>query len=607
MDATPRRSAAENWQTETSVDLSGYARVIRQRWAVLVASTVVGALAVLAVTPSDTGRSVPYTAVATLVQTPGGAVATVVDPYVTEASLDTIALFIKTGEIPRLAAERLGYENDPRLLVSQITVNTDPFSGAITVSTTSRDGDRAAEVVNAFADETVAYFGAQAADQREAQITALEERLVDVQGALAQAEADLARNPGSVQLQAERAAESDRYAAVYAELQDVRAGSVADAQVAILQRAAPVVSSSAGAVLAPVGRPLRVALGAALGLLLGLGLVILLERADARVRSRADIADALHLPVLAEIPEIGRSERRRTTISTVTDPLRAVAEAYRNVRSALLLPSATAESAAKAPQVLLVTSGHAREGKTTSVANIAAGLAEIGRTVIVLDADFRAPNAHAYFDVAPGPGISDHLSDVAGLPLEALVRPTNVAGVSLVTAGTLLESPAVLPSKLRPVVARARRLADVVIIDSAPLLHANDALDIVPCVDSVLIVVRSGRLSVASAHRVAELLSRFRVPVLGAVLVGSRSLPKRWAYGYDGYYGGPSRPAEDAAAGAGAAQSGNDPDGGGEPRTRGRRAARRGSEPATGRVLPAEASSAANAVSEGSGASVSAE
>jgi Mrp family chromosome partitioning ATPase len=64
----------------------------------------------------------------------------------------------------------------------------------------------------------------------------------------------------------------------------------------------------------------------------------------------------------------------------------------------------------EAPRVVLVTSGHAGEGKTTTIANLAASFAEAGQQVLVLDADLRSPDVHQHFDVPQAEGISNYLA-----------------------------------------------------------------------------------------------------------------------------------------------------------------------------------------------------
>jgi capsular exopolysaccharide synthesis family protein len=218
-----------------------------------------------------------------------------------------------------------------------------------------------------------------------------------------------------------------------------------------------------------------------------------------------------------------------------------MAEAYRSLRSALfLLPSrpvtsdpalasdaydaapARVPNAVHDPKVLLVASPRAGDGKTTSLVNLASALAEAGRSVVVLDCDFRHPEAHEYLDVMPGKGLSDLLATERDAPLTAVLQPTVVPGVQLAIAGSSTKHPGALMGLMERYVDQARELADVVLVDSPPVLLANDAVDLMPLVDSVVVVVRDGRTSRVQAQRLASLLARLRTPCLGAVLVGSR-------------------------------------------------------------------------------------
>lgn len=463
--------------------LQDYIKIFRHRWMVIAACTLVAAGVTWFVTPASGDTTVKvgsYTATATLlVGVPEGESANV--------SMVRIPLFLTTGEIPKRAAAAVNYEGDPALLASGLTVTPDYQARALTVSATASDGDRAAAVANAFANEAVAYFD------------------------------DPPKGVGKLNL-------------------------------SVLQEATPIPNAEAsGGFVVPPGRGPRTAIGAALGLLTGLALALVLDRLDSRLRSRKEIHDALGMPIIAEVPRPSRAQRGRGPIAVMQDPLSAYADGYRAARTALVHTATqqvpgeyTARRSAgarradpSAAQLVLVTSAHASEGKTTSVANLAASFAETGQRVLVLDADLRSPDTHNLFDVPQGAGISDYLSDPGVTDLEALVRPTSVPGVRIVTAGTRLSNPASLASRLGTLLTEARGMADVVLVDTAPLLEASDVFDVLPMVDTVLLVVRSGRLTEPAGNRVAELLGRFRVPVSGVIIVGvARKRSDAYGYGY---------------------------------------------------------------------------
>ncbi len=140
----------------------------------------------------------------------------------------------------------------------------------------------------------------------------------------------------------------------------------------------------------------------------------------------------------------------------------------------------------------------------------------------------------------PGPGLTDLITDpnLSG-HLVDLVHPTSVPGVSLVHGGTSVDNAAELvATKGARLLEQARSLADVVIMDTAPLLVVSDASELLPEVDAVVIVARVHRTTRENAGRTSELLDRAEIPVLGVVLVGTQS-PGMAYYGRQYGYGPP--------------------------------------------------------------------
>lgn len=272
-----------------------------------------------------------------------------------------------------------------------------------------------------------------------------------------------------------------------------------------------------GDVQGPTSRTSRALLLGVFGLLLGVGAAYALQRFDTRISVKRAAEEALGVPVIAEVPRITRSERDRL----LATPTSAVTEAYRRLRTTVdrWLGSAGPE---RGGGVIVVVSPVGSEGTTTTVAHLAATLGEVGRSVVAISADLRHPQLHLYFDKAREPGLTDLLR---GAPdtrrLEDLNLATTTRGVRLVASGAPLRNPAPLVDRIGDHIPEARSLADFVLIDSPPLLTTSDGADLARHADAVLLVVRAGRTSVAAAARSVELLERLRIPVLGAVLVGS--------------------------------------------------------------------------------------
>ena len=229
--------------------------------------------------------------------------------------------------------------------------------------------------------------------------------------------------------------------------------------------------------------------------------------------------------MLAEIPALPWNLRSEVTVLSATEPGSATAEAYRTLRSSvqLLRSGGRNQPGQQDPMVVLVTSARPKEGKTTTVANLAVVMAEAGRRVLVLSFDFRNPRIHTYLDVPSGAGLSDLLSAKWPLDLSVVVRDSAFSGVQVVTSGQELGHPGALLAGAGPLIARARELADVVLVDTAPLLSVSDAIDLSPHVDAALVVSRLNRTTAQEAAGVQRLLARLRVPAVGTVLVGAGS------------------------------------------------------------------------------------
>ena len=118
-----------------------------------------------------------------------------------------------------------------------------------------------------------------------------------------------------------------------------------------------------------------------------------------------------------------------------------------------------------------------------------------------------------------------------------MVHLTNVPGVSLVHSGTTIDNAAELvATRGARLLEEARSMADVVLLDNAPLLVVSDASELLPAVDAVKMVARAGQTSRDAARRSAELLDRAGIPVLGVVLIGAQSPISYYYRGLYGYY-----------------------------------------------------------------------
>lgn len=528
-----------------------YLKILRRRWVVVVLAPLLAIAAGWVTAPrGGAGRIDPqltYSATHTLLQEAtadsgnanGGAI-----------SLGRVQLFATTGEIPRRVVERLGLDTDPAVLASQVTVSGDAEVGTVTVTVQNRDGDRAAAVANTFAEEIVAYFNERLELRRQQELERTLELIQqheqrarelteELQG-LPEESADaqfLVAERSSVLQQHQYA--SDRY-------QELLAQGSATMGYVTLQKATPVPVYEGGFHV-PQSQGSRATLAGLLGLLLGVGLSLVLDRIDTRIRSRHDAERSFGLPVVAEIPHLTGRMRAQGPIVTVADPASPAAEAFRILRLSLqlmprwILPQATPavgedgiaelRSTARAGQknggpakVVLVTSAGPAEGKTTTVANLAASFAEGGRSVLVVDCDFRGGDLNEYYGVPGDRGVQDFLeaeADGTRPSLDGYIQDTGLSGVRVMPCGSSRAGkPVELVAAGRRLLRTAASAADVVIVDAGPILAVNDPAALIPGVDAVVVVCRNGRTTADAAERTSELLGRVKASVLGVVFVG---------------------------------------------------------------------------------------
>ena len=262
------------------------------------------------------------------------------------------------------------------------------------------------------------------------------------------------------------------------------------------------------------------ALALAVGLMLGVGFAFLRDYLDDSLRTKEDLEKATDLGVLAIIPAVAGWKRDGPpNIVTLSEPTSAPAESYRSLRTSLQFLSLD-----RPMETIQVTSAAPGDGKTTTVANLAVSLARAGQRVVVLDADLRRPRIHQFFGVNNGVGLTSVL--IGEVPLnEAIQRVPGESRLALLASGPLPPNPSELLSSKRTasLLTSLRESADVVIIDSPPVLPVTDASILAGLVDATVVVATSGRATRRGVHRAVESLRLVGAPIVGAVLNAVRA------------------------------------------------------------------------------------
>ena len=440
-------------------------------------------------------------------------------------NIEQVALLATSGAVPSRVAARL--DLDRSQVRSAVSAVADATVSTISITGRSSEPANAVSLAEATAEELIVEIdgGSNAAYQAElgrltSEVRAAQDRLKAARGAAPQAAAQ-----GEVS-HAERA------------LQQYQSKEPPKSQLRTLESASASAVKPQG-VKAPNSKPMRALLLGFLGLLAGLAAVFVLDRLDSRIRSKRNAEEAFGAPVVAEVPRLSKSSGEQ--LVSRTEPSSSFVEAYRSLRTYVALWSPEGDDD-DGHRVIVVTSPSPGEGKTTTVAHLAAMLAEIGRSVVVVSADLRRPRIHEYFDRAASPGLVDVLAATPGAPsFDDLDLTTSVRGVRLIRSGPPIANPAAFLEHAGDLLRAARGLADFVLVDCPPMLVANDAVDLARHADGVLLVARAGKTAIADAERSAEQLARLEIPVLGSVLVASESASSSSRYYSSRYYADPER------------------------------------------------------------------
>ncbi|HEX8458768.1 MAG TPA: polysaccharide biosynthesis tyrosine autokinase [Pyrinomonadaceae bacterium] len=286
-----------------------------------------------------------------------------------------------------------------------------------------------------------------------------------------------------------------------------------------------------------------------LSLAAGIGLAFLLDYLDDTLKSIEDVDRHIHLPTLALIPA-PRAERRfalparsalaapgaggeapATALALIEEKRSPVAEAYRHLRTSLLL-----SSAGQPPKTVLVTSSQPSEGKTTTAVNTAVMLAQTGAEVLILDCDLRRPRIHAHFGLPNTRGVTNYLSgdtNIGGIVQEYDKLPN----LKIITSGPVPPNSAELlgSEEMRRLIMLLSDNFTHIIIDSPPAISFTDASILSTMVDGVMLVVHGGRSSRAVVRRAKQQLLDVGAHIYGIVL-NNVKLESSDYYYYSGYY-----------------------------------------------------------------------
>lgn len=442
---------------------------------------------------------------------------------------------IKMRPVMEATLEALGLEDriSPGALSGMVTVTPVRDTQLIRVSVEHTDPVMAADIANqivaVFIDQNQRFEQGRYADLK----ASLSKQLNLMQGELevTQAAIDGLGTPPTVEDQAElerlnltRSSQQAAYSNLLSNFEEIRIAEASESSnIVVAEEAIPYYS--------PVRPRTRTntMLAAGLGAAIAIGIGFLIEYLDDTVKSPEDVTSIVDMPTLGVISQIeGRTSKER--LITRVAPRSPVSEAYRALRTNIQFASVDGPL-----KSIMVTSAGPSEGKSTTAANLAVVLAQAGKQVILVDADLRRPIQHRFFELPNSRGLTTALLDLEA-PVGEHIQDTSVPGLRLMTSSAIPPNPAELLGSQRQadLLAALQDEADIVVVDSPPVLTVTDALIMASRMSGVLLVVEAGATRRAGLLKAMDALMHADGRVLGVTL--NRMTRRRSGYYYYQYY-----------------------------------------------------------------------
>lgn len=274
--------------------------------------------------------------------------------------------------------------------------------------------------------------------------------------------------------------------------------------------------------------PLNIALGALVGLALGVGIAVLRETLETRIRNERDVEQVTQVPILGGIVFDPKAKDRPLIVHV--DPRSPRAESFRTLRTNLQFLDV-----GRTNRSFVITSSIESEGKSTTGANLAIALADAGSRVLLVDADLRRPKIAEYMGLEGAVGLTDVL--IGRAELKDVIQPWGRGKLFVLPAGKIPPNPSELlgSARMTHFIGEFNREFDVVIFDAPPLLPVTDAAILAKNVGGAIIIVAAGRTHKNQLKGAVAALDNVGAPISGLVLT---MLPTKGpdAYGY-GHYG----------------------------------------------------------------------
>jgi capsular exopolysaccharide synthesis family protein len=432
---------------------------------------------------------------------------------------------VSLEEVAARTARRLGRGFSGDDVSDAIEVEAEGQSDVVSISGTAPDPKFAARLANTFGEEYVDF-------RREADRSKIRE-----------AQQLVRRDVSGLSAKERRSDSGEQLAGRLGQLGVLASLQTGNAELAETARAPDDPSSP---------QPVRnAALGLVLGALLGIGLALLVDRLDRRLRDPKEVEDAFERPVLAGLPESSALKARDPLLRGVPEGER---EAFRMLRANLRYFNVSRDI-----RSVLITSSGSGDGKSTVAWGLAVAAASSGSRTLLVEADLRHPSLAARYGFGSRHGLTSvltgevHRADAVNrIPVAASANDAQPAhSMDVMLAGPLPPNPTDLIESppMADLIRDVEREYDLVVVDTPPVAIVSDAIPLLTMVGGVIVVSRLGQTTRDAVRHLRSQLDHLEAPLLGVVVNSVYSGAGYYGYGY-GY--GSGRPSGGGPNGASA-------------------------------------------------------
>jgi capsular exopolysaccharide synthesis family protein len=439
--------------------------------------------------------------------------------YLGQQLASTYMQMVKREPVLRATVESFGWNINWEQIAPKITTNVVPNTQLIEIYATDSDPNIAKNLADTVAQQLIKLSPTGSNQVSNEQLVFIQTQLADLQEKISTGKNDLidlnsqldaansARQIQDIQDQVNiLETKISNWQATYAELLKTVEGGDVNTLNIVEEASIPSVPFS------PNTR-MNVLLAAAIGLVLSVGGIFLIEYLDDTIQSLEDTQQLVNLPTLAKVGRI-KGNKYDSKLVALENPHSLEADSFRMLRMNI-----QSISGWQAIRTILFTSAEPSVGKSVTISNLGIVMAQFGNRVILVEADLRKPAIHRLFGITNTIGLKD-LIIKSDLPVSDYLRETKIENLKLLTCGSeQVSSVEVLGSeRMKDIIKELSSLADVVLFDGPPALMFSDTFLLGKLVNGVVIVSRAGRTRTELLIRTVNDLRLAGINLLGVVI-----------------------------------------------------------------------------------------